>query len=75
LAFPDGRVESFDGRIDGTLTFPPRGEKGFGYDPIFVPDGYDMTFAQMEPEQKHAMSHRAKAFEKFLAFCARKVPA
>ncbi|MCB1562845.1 MAG: RdgB/HAM1 family non-canonical purine NTP pyrophosphatase [Alphaproteobacteria bacterium] len=75
LAFPDGRVETFEGRIEGALTFPPRGEKGFGYDPIFVPDEYDITFAQMEPAQKHAMSHRARAFEKFLAFCIQKVPA
>lgn len=70
LAFPDGRAQTFEGRIEGALTFPPRGEKGFGYDPIFVPEGYDVTFAEMAPERKHAMSHRARAFEKFVAFCA-----
>lgn len=66
LASPQGAVELFEGRVDGTLTFPPRGEKGFGYDPIFIPEGRDMTFAEMEPAAKHAMSHRARAFGKFV---------
>ncbi len=52
--------------MDGTLTFPPRGEKGFGYDPIFIPQGYSITFAEMEPEKKHAISHRAAAFGKLV---------
>jgi XTP/dITP diphosphohydrolase len=75
IAWPDGHVESFEGRVDGTLEFPARGDHGFGYDPIFVPDGFDVTFAQMEPEQKHAMSHRADAFKQLTAACMRKVTA
>lgn len=67
LAGPDGAMESFEGRVDGALTFPPRGSRGFGYDPIFVPDGETETFGEMEPARKHAMSHRAKAFAKFMA--------
>jgi XTP/dITP diphosphohydrolase len=68
LAWPnDGQAETFEGRIDGTLTWPPRGENGFGYDPVFVPIGHDITFGEMDPVEKHRMSHRAKAFEKFLA--------
>ncbi len=67
LAWPDGNVETFRGEVHGHLVWPPRGEKGFGYDPIFVPKGHDITFAEMEPEKKHAMSHRARAFEKLLA--------
>ena len=58
----------FQGTINGTLTFPPRGEKGFGYDPIFIPDGYDITFAEFQPDLKNQISHRARAFEKFLHF-------
>ena len=69
LAWPDGHAETFEGRVDGTLTFPPRGEKGFGYDPIFIPNGYDVTFAEMDPEKKHAMSHRADAFRQLVAAC------
>ena len=69
LAFPDGHCESFEGRIDGTLTFPPRGIRGFGYDPIFLPDGFDITFGEMEPQAKHAMSHRARAFSQLIAAC------
>ena len=69
LAWPDGHVESFEGRVNGTLEFPPRGNKGFGYDPIFVPDGYDITFAEMEPSRKHDMSHRADAFKQLVAAC------
>lgn len=66
LAWPDGHIETFEGRVDGTLVWPPRGEKGFGYDPIFMPIGYDMSFGEMEPAIKHAMSHRADAFAKLL---------
>ncbi|MCB9983331.1 MAG: RdgB/HAM1 family non-canonical purine NTP pyrophosphatase [Rhodospirillales bacterium] len=69
LAWPDGHVEAFEGRVEGTLKFPPRGGKGFGYDPIFVPEGHSVTFAQMEPVEKHAMSHRASAFKKLVAGC------
>ncbi len=67
LAWPDGEVETFTGEVHGHLVWPPRGEKGFGYDPIFVPEGHDITFGEMEPEKKDAMSHRARAFEKLLA--------
>lgn len=69
LAWPDGHVETVEGRVDGRLTWPPRGEKGFGYDPIFVPEGHEITFGEMEPEKKHAISHRADAFRKLLARC------
>jgi XTP/dITP diphosphohydrolase len=69
LAWPDNHVETFEGTASGTLVFPPRGERGFGYDPIFVPDGYDITFAEMAPEKKHAISHRADAFQKLMAAC------
>ncbi len=62
LAWPDGKIVTVEGIIDGTLTFPPRGLHGFGYDPIFVPDGHSLTFGEMEPAAKHAMSHRARAF-------------
>lgn len=61
LARPDGRVETFEGRVDGRLTFPPRGRAGFGYDPIFVPEGSTLTYAEMDPAAKHASSHRARA--------------
>ena len=68
LAWPnDGMVESFEGRIDGTLVWPPRGDKGFGYDPMFVPAGYDQTFGEMDPGEKHKISHRARAFKKLVA--------
>lgn len=70
LAFPDGRAETFTGRVDGHLVWPPRGEKGFGYDPFFVPTGHTLTFAEMEPAAKHAMSHRAQAFARFLEWLA-----
>lgn len=69
LGFPDGTCETFEGRIDGTLTFPPRGTRGFGYDPIFVPEGFDTTFGEMDPAAKHAMSHRARAFAQLIAAC------
>ncbi len=69
LAWPDGHVETFQGEVHGAISWPPRGEKGFGYDPIFVPDGHDITFAEMEPEAKHAMSHRAVAFRQLVEAC------
>ena len=73
LAWPDGAVETFEGRVDGSLVFPPRGTAGFGYDPIFRPDGHDRTFGEMSSHEKHgipvdgslALSHRARAFQKF----------
>ncbi len=68
LVIPGAKPQIFEGRIDGTLTFPPRGEHGFGYDPIFIPEGYDITFAQMDAAKKHSMSHRARAFEKFVKY-------
>ena len=67
LAWPDGHVEWFEGRVDGTLVWPPRGVNGFGYDPMFVPLGYTQTFGEMEPDAKHAMSHRADAFNQLVA--------
>jgi XTP/dITP diphosphohydrolase len=68
LARPDdGQVQSFEGRVDGTLTWPPRGDKGFGYDPMFIPIGYDQTFGEIDPEEKHRISHRADAFRKLVA--------
>ena len=69
LCWPDGHCETFEGRVDGTLVFPPRGSRGFGYDPIFVPDGRDETFGEMEPAKKHEISHRADAFRKLIAAC------
>jgi XTP/dITP diphosphohydrolase len=66
LCSPHGEMRTFVGEVHGHLTFPPRGNKGFGYDPIFVADGMNVTFAEMEPAAKHAISHRAKAFEKLL---------
>ena len=73
LAWPDGAVETFEGRVDGSLVFPPRGTAGFGYDPIFRPDGHDRTFGEMSSHEKHgipvdgslALSHRVRAFQKF----------
>jgi XTP/dITP diphosphohydrolase len=77
LAWPDGRIETFEGRVDGDLVFPPRGSAGFGYDPIFRPDGHARTFGEMTAEEKHsipldgslALSHRARAFQKFASAC------
>jgi XTP/dITP diphosphohydrolase len=66
LALPDGEARCFEGRVKGTLTFPPRGARGFGYDPIFIPDGHTETFGEMDPILKNAMSHRAIAFAKLL---------
>ena len=69
LAWPDGHAESFLGQVRGRLVFPPRGERGFGYDPIFVPTGHTETFGEMDPARKHAMSHRADAFAKLTRAC------
>lgn len=69
LAWPDGHMESFEGKVFGAVTWPMRGEKGFGYDPIFVPNGHDRTFAEMDPAEKHAMSHRADAFKQVIDAC------
>jgi XTP/dITP diphosphohydrolase len=69
LAWPDGEVALFRGEVEGHLTWPPRGERGFGYDPIFVPDGYQMTFGEMDPAYKHQISHRARAFAKLVEAC------
>jgi XTP/dITP diphosphohydrolase len=76
IAWPDGHVEEFDGRVDGIAVWPPRGDKGFGYDPLFRPDGFDRTFGQMDAEEKHGLppqgqglSHRARAFMKLAAAC------
>ena len=67
VAWPGGPAVVVEGRVDGRLTFPPRGERGFGYDPIFVPEGFDQTFGEMDPGAKDAMSHRARAFVKLKA--------
>ena len=76
VAWPDGHTEEFEGKVDGTLVWPPRGEKGFGYDPMFLPDGFDQTFGEMTREQKHGLppkgqglSHRARAFLKLAEAC------
>ncbi len=66
LAWPDGHVEAFEGRVDGRIVWPPRGDKGFGYDPIFQPLEHSITFAEMDPAAKHAMSHRADAFRQLV---------
>ncbi len=68
IAWPDnGQTESFEGRVDGTLVWPPRGDKGFGYDPMFVAKSMDRTFGEIDPAEKHAISHRARAFGKLVA--------
>lgn len=67
VAWPDGPTVVVEGRVDGVVTFPPRGERGFGYDPIFVPNGFTETFGEMDPAAKDAMSHRAVAFAKLKA--------
>jgi XTP/dITP diphosphohydrolase len=76
VAWPDGHVEEFEARVDGTLVWPPRGDKGFGYDPIFLPDGHDRTFGEMNSDEKHGLpprgkglSHRARAFMKLAEAC------
>ena len=69
LCWPDGHCETFEGRVDGTLVWPPRGHRGFGYDPVFLPIGGTATFGEMEPDAKHAISHRADAFRQLIAAC------
>ncbi|HVG81074.1 MAG TPA: RdgB/HAM1 family non-canonical purine NTP pyrophosphatase [Methylomirabilota bacterium] len=69
LAWPDGHVESVEGRVDGRLVWPPRGSRGFGYDPMFLPEGGALTFGEMKPEAKHRISHRARAFAQITARC------
>jgi len=77
LAWPDGHTELFRGEVEGTVAWPPRGMQGFGYDPIFQPEGYDVTFGEMSAEEKHgwsiskpqALSHRARAFKLFVETC------
>ena len=67
IAWPnDGQTEAFEGKVHGTLVWPPRGDQGFGYDPMFVPTGGEQTFGEMEPAAKHAISHRADAFRKLV---------
>ena len=69
LAWPDGHTECFEGRVHGDLIWPPRGDKGFGYDPVFLLDGYDMTFGEMNYDEKQSISHRAVAFQKLIDGC------
>ncbi len=69
LVWPDGFDVTVEGRVDGTLVWPPRGSNGFGYDPIFIADGYDQTFGEMDPALKHAIGHRADAFDQLLRAC------
>jgi len=71
LAWPDDHCEVFEGKVFGTLAEAPRGTRGFGYDPIFVPEGYELTFGQMDPAKKHEMSHRAVAFRMLVEGCFR----
>lgn len=76
VAWPDGHLEEFEARVDGTIVWPPRGNKGFGYDPFFLPDGFQTTFGEMSSEEKHGLpplglglSHRARAFVKLAEAC------
>ncbi len=69
LAWPDGHTETVEGAVHGDLVWPPRGDRGFGYDPVFVAQGYDITFGVMDPAEKHRISHRADAFRKLVALC------
>jgi XTP/dITP diphosphohydrolase len=69
LAWPDGKTAIFEGKVYGHLVWPPRGSRGFGYDPMFVPEGHSLTFGEMEPDAKHAISHRARAFRQFARAC------
>ena len=69
LAWPDGHVESFEGQVQGLLVWPPRGNRGFGYDPMFLPDGRSQTFGEMDPQGKHQISHRAEAFRRLVDTC------
>ncbi|MDP6644365.1 MAG: RdgB/HAM1 family non-canonical purine NTP pyrophosphatase [Alphaproteobacteria bacterium] len=71
LAWPDGHLETALGRVAGTLIWPPRGDNGFGYDPVFIPGGLRQTFGEMEPDAKQAISHRTLAFRKLVALCFR----
>lgn len=72
LAWPGGHVESFEGKVYGRLVWPPRGDKGFGYDPMFQACGQTITFGEMEPALKHGMSHRAEAFKQLIHACFRR---
>jgi len=72
LAWPDGHVESFEGEVRGRLVWPPRGERGFGYDPMFLPEGRSQTFGEMDPAGKRAISHRAAAFKLLVEACFRR---
>ncbi|WP_343790813.1 RdgB/HAM1 family non-canonical purine NTP pyrophosphatase [Brevundimonas kwangchunensis] len=67
VAWPNGPAVVVEGRVDGLLTFPPRGDRGFGYDPIFIPEGHSQTFGELDPAVKDSLSHRARAFEKLKA--------
>ena len=69
LCWPDGHMETFEGFVHGTLVWPPRGSQGFGYDPVFRADGFDLTFGEMEADEKHRISHRADAFRKLVDGC------
>ncbi|MBY0330679.1 MAG: non-canonical purine NTP pyrophosphatase [Acetobacteraceae bacterium] len=69
LAWPDGQVEACEGRVDGSWVWPPRGTNGFGYDPMFLPEGRDLTFGEMAPEEKEQVNHRARAFALLAARC------
>jgi XTP/dITP diphosphohydrolase len=69
LAWPDGHDELAEGRVAGELVDPPRGSRGFGYDPMFVPKGYSQTFGEMAPADKHELSHRARALRRLVAMC------
>lgn len=74
LAWPDGHTEGFEGHAPGQWIWPPRGAKGFGYDPMFVPEGHSQTFAEMDPAEKHRISHRAAAFRLLAEGCLGKAP-
>jgi XTP/dITP diphosphohydrolase len=69
LARPEGEIALYRGEVAGRLVWPPRGDRGFGYDPIFVADGHRLTFGEMEPPEKHSISHRARAFAKLVDAC------
>lgn len=68
LAYPDGRTQVFEGRVNGVIAWPPRGKKGFGYDPMFVPDGYGQTYAEMDASIKNGLSHRTEAVNKLRTY-------
>ncbi len=69
LVWPDGEEVAFEGKVEGEITFPPRGAQGFGYDPVFQPLGHAISFGEMDPAEKHGMSHRADAFRQLIAAC------